>query len=422
MKETVYEFVDGNRLRDDILATGEFGQLPDYAGLGRTVHTGTEANKQAREYLVSRLEEAGLDVHVDAVGNITGRWVPNGVDPAVPAVATGSHLDSVTAGGIFDGVLGVYAALEAIRAMQMAPVDIERPLEVVSFTEEEGSRFSDGVLGSSVAVGDKSIEAALSLTDADGVTLKEALDAIGFLGEDRIDAAAWDSWLELHVEQSTRLEKASIPVGIVTDITGTIRCHVEISGEANHAGTTSMTDRTDALSAASELVLDIESSTQELVTTRGDTVVGTVGQFNVEPNAINVIPGKVTLGIDIRDVNYDSMESIVTSISESLTRLETERGVMTTFEQPYDIEPIEMNDRCITAIRDAASKAGIKTLELHSGAGHDTMLIAKVTAAGMIFAPSRDGISHSPKEWTDWSDCTASAQVLAESLSTLANH
>lgn len=419
MHDDLHEHVDGDRLRDDILATAEFGNLPNEDGHGRTVLAGTEPNRRAREHFVERARDADLDVRIDGVGNVVGRWDPGGVAPNTPAVAAGSHLDSVTAGGMFDGVLGVYAALEAVRAMQAAGATPDRPLEVVSFTEEEGGRFSDGVLGSSVATGDRSIESALALRDADGVALGEALDRIGFRGEGRLDATAWDSWLELHVEQGTRLETAGVPAGIVTHITGTIRCHVNVIGEANHAGTTSMADRTDALTAASELALEIESTTRD-INARSETAVATVGQFDVAPDAINVIPGEVTLGIDIRDIDYGTMEDIVSSIRDCLTRLEVERGVETTFERPYDIEPVSMSERCKTTLRDAAAGMGFDTCDLHSGAGHDTMNIATVTDSGMLFAPSRGGHSHSPAEWTAWSDCAAATRLLTRGLHELA--
>ncbi|AQL44775.1 Zn-dependent hydrolase (plasmid) [Halorientalis sp. IM1011] len=420
MTGTIHQYVDADRLRTNIERTAEYGTISDVEGNGRTVLTGTEENKRAREYFVDRLEDAGLDVRVDGVGNIAGRWVPASAERTTPAVATGSHLDSVPEGGIFDGVLGVYGALEAVRALQEADVDLERPIDVVCFTEEEGARFSDGVLGSSVASEQRTVDEARSMADDDGVTLGEALEEIGFSGEGRIDASGWDSWLELHVEQSERLEDAGVPVGIVTSITGTVRCQIEIAGEANHSGCTAMDDRRDALAAASEIVLDVEAATEEAVDEHGETVVGTVGKLDVAPNAINVVPGRVELGVDVRDVESEPMERIVGDIRESLSRIEDERDVVTTFERPYNIEPIAMTDRCLDALRTGAADSEIETLDLHSGAGHDTMHIAKVTDAGMLFAPSRGGISHSPREWTDWDNCAEATQVLAAGLADLA--
>ena len=419
--EELHRYVDGDRLREDIEANAEYGAIPVEEGTSRTALTGTEANREGREYFVERLEDASLDVRIDAVGNVAGRWVPNGVDPETPAVAAGSHLDSVPEGGIFDGVLGVYGALEAVRALQEVNADLDRPVDVVCFTEEEGARFSDGVLGSSVASGQRAVDDALALEDGDGVTLEDALAEIGFGGTGRLDASAWDSWLELHVEQGERLEDGGASVGIVTSITGTIRCSIDIRGEANHAGTTAMANRTDALAAASELVLDVERATQAVVNERGETVVGTVGRLDVAPNAVNVVPGRVEAGVDVRDVDYGSMEAIVEEVRNSLSRLEAEREVVTTFERPYDIEPIAMAERPTTALHGAASRMDVSATDLHSGAGHDTMHVARVTDAGMLFAPSRGGISHSPLEWTDWEHCAAATRVLTAGIAELAS-
>ena len=417
--ESVHRCVSEERLRDDITRNAEFGAIRADEGHGRTVLTGTDANRRAREYLVDRLEAAGLDVRVDAVGNIIGRWVPDGADPAARAVACGSHLDSVPEGGIFDGVLGVYGGLEAVRALQAAEADIDRPIEVVCFTEEEGGRFSNGVLGSSVASGKRSVEDALALED-DGVTLEAALAEIGFRGTGRLDASAWDSWLELHIEQGERLQSADAAVGVVSAITGTIRCTAAIEGEADHSGSTAMAERTDALAAASELVLEVERATTDVVAENGDTVVGTVGKLDVAPNAINVVPGRVELGIDVRDVEYESMERIVARVRDCLATLEADRGVETTFERPYDIAPSAMSERCTAALDRAVSAVDVPSISLHSGAGHDTMHIANVTETGMLFAPSRGGFSHSPREWTDWSNCATATRVLTTGVANLA--
>ncbi|MFC6785595.1 M20 family metallo-hydrolase [Halobaculum halobium] len=412
--------VDADRLRDDIEATAAFGDIDAGEGRGRTVLVGTEANRRAREYLVDRMESAGLDVTVDAVGNVAGAWTPDGADPDAAPVTVGSHLDSVPEGGIFDGPLGVYAALEAVRAMRDAGVTPDRPVTVVSFTEEEGQRFADGLLGSSVAAGERSVEEALALTDDDGVTLEEALEDIGFRGEGRLDATGWDAFYELHIEQDTALEEAGVPVGVVTTITGITHLDVEIVGEANHAGATHMHDRTDALAAAAELVLDVESAANEVVDASSDSAVGTVGSLDVSPNATNVVPGRVEAGVDIRDVEYDSMETVVGAVRDALARIETERGVDTDFERPFDLRPTPMAERLREAAHRAGDAAGIGTMDLHSGAAHDTMHVADVTDASLLFAPSREGISHNPREWTDWDDCAAATRVLAGAIASTA--
>lgn len=408
------------RLREDIERNAEFGDIDAFDGRGRTVRAGSDANRQAREYFVERLENAGLEVRVDEIGNVAGRWSSESADPNAAPIAAGSHLDSVPQGGIFDGPLGVYSALESVRAIQDAGLEPARPIEVVCFTEEEGATFGDGMLGSSVATGQRSVEDALALTDDGGRTLGGALEEIGFAGEGRLDASEWDAWLELHVEQDTALERADVPAGVVTTITGISHCAVSIEGEANHAGATPMNQRTDALAAASEFVLDIERAANEVVDEQSETAVGTVGSISIQPNATNVVPGRVDLGVDVRDVEYEAMNEIVSRARTSLDRLESERGVHTDFDRHFDVKPVPMSERCRDALHAAGETAGIETMDLHSGAAHDTMHVAKVTDAALLFAPSRDGISHNPLEWTDWEDCAEATRVLAGAIARLA--
>ncbi|RLM63420.1 Zn-dependent hydrolase [Halorubrum sp. Atlit-8R] len=429
--------VDADRLRADIEANAAFGRVEtdDPDAHARTNRTGTEANREARDRLVARLRDAGLDVTVDAVGNVLGTWTPESADPDAAPVVSGSHLDSVPEGGIFDGPLGVYAALEAVRAMRDEGVEPERPVGVVSFTEEEGGTFGNGLLGSTIATGELALDEALALSDGDGETLGEALDRIGYRGGDAVDAAtptdaegapttldpaSWGAFYELHVEQDTTLEAAGAAAGVVTTITGITHCEATIDGEANHAGATPMDDRTDALAAASEFVLDVERAANEIVASSSPSAVGTVGSLSVSPNATNVVPGRVEAGVDVRDVEAESMEAIVDAARESLARLERERGVETAFERPFDVAPTPMSDRLREAAHEAAAAAGREAIDLHSGAAHDAMRVARVTDASLLFAPSRDGISHNPREWTDWADCAAATEVLAGAMARVA--
>ncbi|MFB6361544.1 MAG: M20 family metallo-hydrolase [Halobacteriales archaeon] len=412
--------IDPARLRADIEANGTFGALEGVDGHGRTVLCGSPANQAARERFRERMKAAGLTVRIDAVGNMAGRWTPSSADPSAAAVAAGSHLDSVLAGGLFDGPLGAYGALEAVRALREAGVEPDRPIEVVCFTEEEGGRFASGLLGSSVAAGQRSVEEALELPDENSRSLETALDEMGFRGESRLDASAWSAWVELHIEQGTRLEDAGVPVGVVTDIAGITHSRVRIRGEANHAGATPMGHRTDALPAAAELVLDIETAARDAVADTSETAVGTVGRIEVEPNATNVISGVVDLEMDVRDVNRAGIEAILEATTGTLERLESQRGVDTSLHRTLDLRSQRMSEVVRGATETAAENAGIDSMALHSGAAHDSMHVASVTEAGMLFAPSRDGISHSPQEWTDWADCAAATEVLAGTLAELA--
>lgn len=416
---TAYQFpVDGERLRMDIERNAQFGGIDTDDGWGRTVLPGTEPNREARKHLVERMIHADLAVRVDAVGNIVGTWAPEGCDPEAAAVAAGSHLDSVPNGGIFDGPLGVYAALESIRAMQDADVSVFRPVEVVCFTGEEGTRFADGVLGSSVAAGLLDTDTALGMTDGTE-TVREALQNIGFHGEGRVDASDWHAWLELHVEQSERLERLGVPAGVVTSISGTTRLQITIEGETDHSGTTAMADRTDALAAASEFVLTMEQAANE-ATERSDAAVATVGELSVEPGAVNVIPGRVDLSVDIRDVNQSVIEGLVDRAEKTLNELEANRGVTTLVERPYDIPPTDMAPVCRDALHDAGEAVGAETVDVYSGAGHDSMQVASVTDAGLLFAPSKEGHSHNKWEWTPWEACAITADILTAAIGDLA--
>lgn len=412
--------VDQRRLREDLETNGQFGAIDVNEGHGRTVLTGSEADQQAREYFVERLEDASCEVRIDPVGNIAGRWVPDGVDPETESIALGSHLDSVPRGGIFDGPLGVYGALEALRTLQESDREIEHPIEVVSWTEEEGGRFDIGLLGSSTTVGDHDVDESLDRTDDSGISLREHLERIGFHGDDEIDPAAWNAWFELHVEQGRRLIEADVQVGIVTAITGITNCKVEIASEPNHAGTTPISRRSDSVAAASEVVLDLERAAREITLTDSESAVGTIGKLDIEPGARNVIAGTVDLRLDIRDVDKESMDALVDRTQKSLARLEASRGVDTDLDRYRYQPPVRMSDRCREAVRQGGEQADIETMDLHSGGGHDTMKVAEVTDAVLLFAPSWEGISHNPLEWTDWDDCAAATQVLANGVANLA--
>ncbi len=414
--------IDLNRLRSDMQDNAQYGATDGEDEHGRTVLTGTAADRQARKHLVGRFRDADLEVRIDPVGNIVGRYTPALCDPDAAPVALGSHLDSVPNGGIFDGPLGTYGALEVVRAMQESDVatKLSRPIEVVSFTEEEGSRFGFGTLGSAVATGRIDVSEALSLEDDTGTTLGDALEQIGFRGTAEVAPRTWDSWVELHIEQGTRLTAADAGVGIVDTITGIMNCHVKITGEADHAGSTSMADRSDALVSAAEFILAVEQAPLESGTT-SPTAVATAGKVTVEPNVRNIVPGAVRLELDIRDVDRAVMDQILESCRSSLSDLERRCGVGTALRLHRVTEPTQMDDRCLSAADDAVTARGIKSLRLHSAAIHDTANVADVTDTCLLFAPSVDGISHSPREWTEWDDCATATGVLADTVFQLAS-
>lgn len=412
--------INSNRLREDIETNAEFGEIDSEEGWGRTTLTGTDADKKARDHLVTRLRDAGLSIRIDPIGNIVGRWTPESADSDANPIAVGSHLDSVPEGGIFDGPLGTYGALESVRAIQESTRKISRPIEVVSFTEEEGVRFKNGLLGSSVVCGIQDLETARGFTDDEGITVGEELDRIGYAGSDRIDASDWHAWAELHIEQDTKLEDSNSDVGIIEAIAGLTNCRVEFIGEPNHAGATPMNARRDSLAAASECVLSLEEITLAVVETRSDTAVGTIGEIHVTPNAKNVIAGKTDLIIDVRDVDKVAIDYIIAAVQKALQEIEETRNVSVTFDQYRYTHPQAMNDACIETAVSAAIDQDIDYMRMHSPALHDTANVATVTDTVMLFAPSKNGISHNPREWTDWEDCSTAVEALSETVWRLA--
>jgi N-carbamoyl-L-amino-acid hydrolase len=411
--------IDRERLQVDLLANAEHGGFIADGNRGRTILTGDPADEAVRNRFVARLRDAGLEPRIDPVGNITGRYNPSqGPSDAAP-VAVGSHLDSVRRGGIFDGPLGVYAGLEAVRAIDEAGIDLERPIDVVCFTEEEGGRFT-GQLGSAVATGKLAVEKALNLTDDTETTLADRLAAVGYRGEDTIDASGWDAWLELHIEQDTQLENTGVQVGIVEAIASISNCEVTIEGNADHAGATGMFERSDALAAMAEVVAGVEAAGREHALNTDGTAVATVGELSVEPDVRNIVPGEATARLDLRDVTDEGIHALVERVRQVVERVDSERPVDATMEHYRHDGASTLSERCIGAAERAAVEAAVSTMRLHSAGVHDTALVSDVTDAALLFAPSVDGISHNPREWTDWEDCAAATQALARTLVELA--
>jgi N-carbamoyl-L-amino-acid hydrolase len=395
-------------------ANAEFGAIEttEGQGYGRTTLTATDADRAARERFVEQLRELGLTVRIDPIGNIAGRWVTAETDTDAAPVAVGSHLDSVPEGGIFDGPLGAYAGIEVVRTMQDADIEPTRPVDVVSWTEEEGARFGTGLLGSSVAAGVQSLEAALGLRDDDGNRLGAELEQIGFAGDETIDPSTWDAWFELHIEQGTELESSGASAGVIEAISGISNCRVSFDGEADHAGATPMNERRDALTAASEFVLDNRRAARNAVVGGNERAVSTVGKMELSPNGNNIVPGNVEIIVDTRDVTRGGIQEIVDTIKKDVRRIGVDHPVDITFNQYRLTEPSQMADKCVELLSDAAERFGVNTDRMHSPALHDTANVANVTDTGLLFAPSRDGLSHNPLEWTDWDDCANAAQVL----------
>jgi N-carbamoyl-L-amino-acid hydrolase len=415
-----------DRLKEDIIASGLFGREPERRvdafdkldpEKGVTRPTGSSANMKVRVYAVEKMKEAGLDVRVDAVGNIFGR--KNGIQQDEGAVMCGSHLDSVVNGGQFDGALGVFSAIEAVRRLEDEGYKNTRPIEVVIFTGEEGSAFGMTLLGSSALIGKINCEEAAARRNPEGRTLKEALEYMGYKGDFVMDLDTVAYFVELHIEQGPVLFNEKIPVGIVENIAGIAWIYATINGEGNHAGTTPMKMRRDALAAAADIIKFVEKRANEMVDWLGSATVGTVGKLDVYPNGTNIIPARVELGIDIRDVVSENMESLKQEVSAALKDLERKYGVSVDISLPTTHFPEPLAHEVIDVIEQSAGEEKIGSMRMNSGAGHDSQNIAKRVKTGMIFVPSVGGISHAPMEWTEWADIENGARVLTRTIKNL---
>jgi len=378
---------------------------------------GTLACQKSKEYVIAKMKEAGLEVRIDRVGNIFARR--QGFKTSQGAVMSGSHLDSVLNGGMFDGVLGVVSALEAVRRMNDEGFENQRPIEVAAFMGEEGSAFKKALLGSLVLAGKMPDTEALAICNDENVTLAEALDKQKLRSDFSMELDDVEYFIESHVEQGPVLDKEKMPIGIVENITGLTWVNATLSGEENHAGTTPMAARRDALVAGAEIVTLTNRRANELVKSFGGSTVATVGKMVVKPGAPNIVPGTVEMGIDIRDSNPEIMQKLKAQTIASIRDLAKRHGVNSTIEVPFDHPPCPCSVEVVNAIERAAADLSIKTIRMNSGAGHDAQNIAEKVKTAMIFVPSINGISHSPMEWTKWDNIENGIKVLTQVLKNL---
>ncbi len=401
--------INGARLNRTLTELGRIGETPQ--GMMRLAYS--PADLQGREYTIGLMRQAGLEIRVDAAGNVIGR--KSGAEPNLPAIALGSHTDTVPNGGKYDGALGVLGAIEAAQTLAENSRRLRHPLEIIIFTNEEGTRFHRWLLGSRSMAGLLEPE-DYTAVDQEGVSLERRLSDIG--GDlSRIDQARrypgeLVAYFELHIEQGPTLHRTGTPLGAVTGITGRYVFKVQVEGKANHAGTTPMSDRQDALAAAAHLVL----ATQRLATEAEICRVATVGNIQATPNAVNVVPGQVSLGVEFRDVATDSLAAAEAALRRNAAAIADANRVSITLD-PVEASPaVPLPARLQGLVAEAADQAGLSWESLPSGAGHDAQAIAAITEAGMVFVPSVDGISHSPEEFTPPADCANGAQALLNML------
>ena len=374
----------------------------------------TDADWEGRQYIIDRMTDAGLFVEIDDFGNVIGYKIGKKLD--LPVVMVGSHTDSVPNGGNYDGVVGVLSAIEVIRSMTDDGYEHDHTIAVVSFMCEESGRFGNATLGSKAMRGELTLQDLHHLVDKQGISLYEALKGRN-LNPDGIETMAYKrpvkSFTEIHIEQGKVLEHEQKTIGIVTGIAAPERFYVTIRGNADHSGATPMNLRHDALCGASKIILGIEeiASMQE-----EPPVVGTVGVVEVTPGAMNVIPGAVKLGVDIRSISKAARNSVVTLVKEFIDITAEKRGLSYTIETIAQDHPVEMHPAMIREIEEAVKSVGVEYMTIPSGAGHDAMHWAEVVPTGMIFIPCRDGISHNPAEFAEMDDIVTGAAVLDKVL------
>ncbi len=412
--------VDQERLLADLERLGRVGVGAD-GGITRKALSPEDA--EARRYVAERMRAAGLDVRHDEVGNLRGRrrdrdgatWASR-----EPAVMTGSHLDSVPSGGKLDGPLGVVGAVCALEALDAAGIETRRPLEVIVFVGEEGSRFRRGTIGSAAVSGHVAVKDVLALVDPDGIVYRDALATYGDEGAPiaaRAQPGAVHAFVELHVEQGGVLEAANVPIGAVTAIAGLVQRTVTFLGDANHAGATPMHLRRDALLAAAEWALGIERAAREV----GGGAVGTVGKLSVQPGGKNIIPGRVDAICDLRAPTPDLLSALDDFVVSSLHGIGQKRSVELEQQLLQRVEPGPMHELAIGAVERGAAAAGLACKRMPSGAIHDALHMAEIVPSSMIFVPSIGGKSHCPTEATDPLQLAQGVAALAHTLAILGN-
>ncbi|WP_077329010.1 Zn-dependent hydrolase [Virgibacillus siamensis] len=407
--------INKERLWDHIHSLGKFGRNTEG---GMTRLSFTEEEKAAKEIVSQWMEEAGMSVHTDEIGNLIGRYEGKSVD--APVVLVGSHIDTVINGGIFDGAAGVLSAIEAIHTMSEQAIIPYYPIEVIAFTDEEGARFSNGMLGSKALVGKLKKEDLYRMKDMNQVSAADAMKQFGYDPE-KLDTVKRSpeklkNYLELHIEQGKVLEDNNLSVGIVTGIAGPVWFNVRITGESGHAGATPMDMRKDPMVGASIIISKLEE-----IAGKETQAVATIGKIESHPGGINIIPDCIEFTVDIRDISEETLIRLEKEVRELVEHVANQRDLGFEIDVLHRVSPSVSSPDVMKLLEESCSKADLPTFHLPSGAGHDAMIVSEITDMGMIFVRSKDGISHNPNEWTDKTDLANGTEVLFFSLNELAS-
>jgi N-carbamoyl-L-amino-acid hydrolase len=403
--------IDSARLWGTIHETAKFGATPK--GGVRRLTLGPE-DKQVRDWFRAACEAAGLEVHVDTLGSMFA--LRKGRDMSKPPIGLGSHLDTQPTGGKFDGVLGTLAALEVVRTLNDAGIETEVPLCIVNWTNEEGSRFAPAMMASAAYVGDFTTDDILSRKDADGVTVAEALDGIGYRGDKPVGCQKFAGFVELHIEQGPILEAEGKTIGVVDSGQGVLWYDGKITGFESHAGTTPMPLRRDALATLSEIVLAMESTARQ----HGPKAVGTIGEAVIANPSRNVIPGEIAFTVDCRSADAAIMDALDAGLRAAIAEISARRQVDVKLDLVWRKPPTHFDSKFVDAVEDAARKLGFSHRRITSGAGHDACNLNTKIPAAMVFVPCKDGVSHNELEDATQVDCAAGANVLMHTVLALA--
>ncbi len=402
--------IDWARLFDRLVALGEIGAIPDTTGSSRLAFT--DADRAGRDLVLTWMTDLGLDVTIDGIGNVVGVWVPDGVDPSLAPVMTGSHIDTVRTGGRYDGNLGVLAGLEVIETLLAAGIKPPRPIAVAFFSNEEGARFPPDMMGSLVYVGGMGLEEAHQAKGIDGTTVGEELDRIGYRGPAPCPGLAPHRFVELHIEQGPVLEEQGVQIGVVESVQGISWTEITIEGQSNHAGTTPMRLRHDAGYVAARIATFV----RELALDLGHPQVATVGALDLHPNLVNVVAASAKLTVDLRNTDNEVLTQAEKRLLALLDELAESEGVSITTRTLARFDPVPFDDSVAELIERIANQLGSSTMRMPSGAGHDAQMLARICPTAMIFTPSVDGISHNPAEHTDPVDLEAGANTLLHTM------
>jgi N-carbamoyl-L-amino-acid hydrolase len=403
--------VNKSRLWNMHLEMAKIG--PGVAG-GNNRQALTDDDRMGRDLFKTWCEAADMTVSIDTMGNMFARRA--GTNQTLPPVLAGSHLDTQPTGGRFDGVFGVLAALEAVQTMNDLGIKTERPIEIVNWTNEEGSRFGPPMMGSAVFAGVLSEAEAKATKDQDGLTMGEALKEIDYVGKDPTQSRPVHAFIECHIEQGPFLEREDKAIGVVTGVQAMRWYKARVLGEARHAGTTPPSSRKDALTAAAKLVLKID----EIMQQRGDAGRCTVGIFQAFPGSPNVCPDRVEFTVDMRNPTSEELNKMDREFRRAAEDLYIDTGCGVEIEEIWFSEPVHFDQTCIDAIRRGANEHGHPWRDIMSGAGHDAVNMARIAPSAMIFIPCKDGISHNEAEYSSPEAIAAGADVLLSTLLDLA--